>query len=80
MTEPFVWSGGQPENLLLDQALNVKIADFGLSNMMKVPWLPFITVLPCMIEATFSPFAFHQSVLQVVESVGFRLSEGGERV
>ena len=25
----------KPENLLLDQSLNVKIADFGLSNMMK---------------------------------------------
>jgi serine/threonine protein kinase len=27
----------KPENLLLDTNLNVKIADFGLSNMMQVP-------------------------------------------
>ena len=44
----------KPENLLLDTNLNVKIADFGLSNMMQVPIKSF-TFWYYMVNSWFTP-------------------------
>jgi serine/threonine protein kinase len=67
----------KPENLLLDSRSNVKIADFGLSNIMRdghflktscgSPNYAAPEVLLCSFSSTFSDTTFANDVLVILQ-------------